>query len=76
MSLMQAFDKWVAVAGKARASKILDQIHRSRVIPIIDRWTLVLVGLSTLRDCVTSRVWETSFIAVNLHPHFHISFDD
>lgn len=45
-------------------------------MPIIDRWTLVLVGLSMLRDCSASNVWETSFIAVNLHPNHHISFDD
>ena len=45
-------------------------------MPVIDRWTLVLVGLGMLRDCSASRVWETSFIAVNLHPHHRIPFDD
>ena len=29
-----------------------------------------------LRDCDSSNVWETSFIAVNLHPHHRISFED
>ena len=45
-------------------------------MPIIDKWTLCLVALSMLRDCDASNVWETSFIAVNFHPHHRISFED
>ena len=37
---------------------------------------LVLVGLQMLRDCSESRVWENSFVAVNLHPHHRISLED
>ena len=29
-----------------------------------------------LRDCDASRAWELSFIAVNMHPHHRISFED
>ena len=45
-------------------------------MPVIDQWTLVLVGLAMLRDCDKSKVWEASFLAVNMHPLFRISFDD
>ena len=72
----QAFDRFVAKAGKKRASIILDQIRRSHVTPIIDQWTLVLVGLGMLRDCAASQVWTNSFLAVNMHPHYRISCDD
>ena len=72
----QAFDKFVAKSGKRRAAITLDQIRRSHIQPVIDGWMLVLVGLQMLRDCTASRVWENSFVAVNLHPHHRISLDD
>ena len=79
----QAFDRFTAVscrfvarAGKRRASIALDQLRRSHVTPIISQWDLVLVGLSMLRDCEQSKVWENSFLAVNMHPHHRISLED
>ena len=72
----QAFDQWVAKAGKKKARDMIDMLRRSNISPIIDQWTLVNVGLSMLRDCDSSNVWEASFIAVNMHPHHRISFDD
>ena len=72
----QAFDKFVARAGKRRASITLDQIRRSRINPVIDQWMLVLVVLAMLRDCRDSNVWENSFVAVNMHPDHRVSFDD
>ena len=72
----QAFDRFVARAGKRRAAITLDQIRRSHINPVIDGWMLVLVGLQMLRDCSESRVWENSFVAVNLHPHHRISLED
>ena len=72
----QAFDKFVAKAGKKRARNAIDLLRRSNVSPIIDQWDLVNVGLSMLRDCDNSNVWEASFIAVNMHPHHRVSFDD
>lgn len=72
----QAFDRFVARAGKRRAAIALDQVRRSHITPIIDQWMLVLVVLAMLRDCRETRVWENSFVAVNLHPHHRISFDD
>lgn len=72
----QAFDKFVARAGKKRAAEAIDMLRRSHIDPVIDRWTLVMVGLAMLRDCDASNVWESSFIAVNMHPHHRISFED
>lgn len=72
----QAFDKFVARAGKRRAEICLDNLRRSHITPIIDGWMLILVGLSILRDCKESQVWENSFIAVNMHPHYRISLED
>jgi hypothetical protein len=72
----QAFDRFVARAGKRRAAITLDQIRRSHVTPVIDGWMLCLVGLQMLRDCAASRVWENSFVAVNLHPHHRVSLDE
>ena len=70
----QAFDKFVARAGKKLAAQCLDQIRRAHITPIIDQWMLVLVGLAVLRNCAKSRVWENSFVAVNMHPHHRVSF--
>lgn len=70
----QAFDRFVARAGKRRAAICLDQFRRSHISPIIDQWTLVLVGLAMLRDCSQSNVWENSFVAVNMHPHYRVPF--
>ena len=75
-AINQAFDRFVARAGKRRAAITLDQIRRSHINPVIDGWMLVLVGLQMLRDCSASRVWENSFVAVNLHPHHRISLED
>ena len=75
-TVCQAFDRWVAKAGKKRAQRTLDMLRRSHVDPIINQWTLVMVGLSMLRDCDSSRVWETSFIAVNMHPNHRLSWED
>ena len=72
----QAFDKFVALAGKKRARNVIDLLRRSNISPIIDQWALVNVGLAMLRDCDSSNVWEASFIAVNMHPHHRVSFDD
>jgi hypothetical protein len=72
----QPFDRFVAKAGKRRASIALDQLRRSHVTPIIDQWLLVLVGLGMLRDCASSQVWQNSFLAVNMHPWYRISLDD
>ena len=72
----QAFDRFVAKAGKRRAAITLDHLRRSHIQPVIDGWMLVLVGLQMLRDCAASRVWENSFVAVNLHPHHRIGLDD
>ena len=72
----QAFDRFVARAGKKRAAKALDDLRRSHVSPIIDQWTLVMIALSMLRDCDTSCVWESSFIAVNMHPLHRLPFEE
>ena len=72
----QAFDRFVARAGKKRAATCLDELRRSHIAPVIDKWALVLVGLSMLRDCDSSNVWEASFVAVNMHPLCRISFED
>ena len=75
-NMLQAFDKFVAQFGKKLAARCLDDIRRSHIMPIIDKWVLILVGLAMLRDCTESRAWEMSFIAVNMHPHHRIPFDD
>ena len=62
----QAFDKFVALAGKKRARNAIDLLRRSNISPIIDQWDLVNVGLAMFRDCDNSNVWEASFIAVNM----------
>lgn len=72
----QAFDKWVAKAGKKRANVTLNHIRRSHITPVIDSWMLVLVGLAMLRDCTASNVWENSFVAVNMHPWYRIGVED
>ena len=66
----------MARAGKQRAKATLDLLRRTHVYPVIDRWSLVLVALSMLRDCDASRVWEASFIAVNMHPLHRLGVDD
>ena len=72
----QAFDKWVAKAGKKRGAELIDMLRRSHIDPIINKWTLVMIGLAMLRDCDESDVWESSFIAVNMHPLHRLSFED
>ena len=72
----QAFDKWVAKAGKKRARNAIDMLRRANIDPMIDQWTLVMVGLAMLRDCDQSNVWECSFIAVNMHPLHRIPLED
>ena len=72
----QAFDRFVAKAGKKQAAVILDELRRSHVTPIITQWTLVMVGLTMLRDCDASNVWESSFMAVNMHPLHRIGVED
>ena len=66
----------MAKAGKRRVSIVLDQLRRSHVTPIINQWHLVLVGLSMLRDCKESNVWQNSFLAVNMHPWHRICIED
>ena len=72
----QAFDKWVVKAGKKRGRDAIDMLCRANTDPIIDQWTLVMVGLAMLRDCDQSNVWECSFIAVNMHPLHRIPLED
>jgi hypothetical protein len=72
----QAFDRFVAKAGKKRANITLDHLRRSHIAPVIDAWMLVLVGLNMLRDCTNSNVWQNSFIAVNMHPWHRIGVED
>ena len=72
----QPFDKFVARAGKKRAARTLDQLRRSHVTPVIDQWFLVLVVLQMLRDAAASNVWENSFIACNLHPHYRVDVEE
>ena len=72
----QAFDRYVAKAGKKRAAETLDMLRRSHIDPVIDKWTLIMVGLAMLRDCDSSKVWESSFIAVNMHPLHRINYED
>ena len=72
----QAFDRFVAKAGKKRARRTLDLVRQSHVDPVINQWTLVMVGLSMLRDCDNSNVWQSSFIAVNIHPLYRIGVED
>ena len=64
----QAFDQLVARSGKKRAAQAIDNLRRSHVVPVIDQWALIVVGLAMLRDCDDSNVWEASFLAVNMHP--------
>ena len=75
-AINQAFDKFVARAGKKRAARVIAMMARSHVVPIIDQWHLVLVGLAMLRDCSNSNVWQNSFIAVNMHPEYRLDLDD
>ena len=72
----QPFDRFVARAGKRRAALTLDLMRRSHFTSIIDQWMLVLVALEMLRDCNKSRVWENSFVAVNMHPDYRVGFQD
>ena len=72
----QPFDRFVARAGKRRAALTLDLMRRSHFTSVIDQWMLVLVALEMLSDCKKSRVWENSFIAVNMHPGYRVSFQD
>lgn len=74
--MCQAFDRWVAKAGKKRGREAIDLLRRSNINPIVDQWALVIVGLAMLRDCDQSNVWECSFIAVNMHPLYRISLED
>ena len=48
----------------------------SHITPIIDQYFLVLVGLSMLRDCSSRPLWESSFIAVNMHPEHRMDIED
>ena len=72
----QAFDRFVAKAGKKRARRTLDLVRQSHVDPVINQWTLVMVGLAMLRDCDNSNVWQASFIAVNMHPNHRLGIED
>ena len=75
-AINQAFDKFVARAGKKRAARVIAMMVRSHIVPIIDQWYLILVGLAMLRDCASSNVWQNSFIAVNMHPDYRLDLDD
>ena len=74
--MSQAFDRFVARAGKKRAALLLDDLRRSHITPVIDKWYLCLVALDMLRDCTESKVWEASFLAVNMHPNARIGVEE
>ena len=74
--MFQAFDRFVARAGKKRAAAVLDDLRRSHITPVIDKWHLCLVALDMLRDCNDSNVWEVSFLAVNMHPNARIGVEE
>ena len=65
-----------ARSGKAQANKCLNMLRGSHITPIIDQYYLVLVGLSMLRDCSSRPLWESSFIAVNMHPEHRMGIED
>ena len=75
-AINQAFDKLVARSGKKRAARVISLMQRSHVVPIIDQWYLVLVGLAMLRDCAASDAWQNSFIAVNMHPDYRVDIEE
>ena len=54
----------------------MDLLRGSHIKPIVDQWDLVLVGLAMVRDSAESRVWESSFIAVNMHPENRLGIED
>ena len=55
---------------------MLDLLRGSHIVPVVDQYYLVLVGLGMLRDCSESRSWESSFIAVNMHPEYRVGIED
>ena len=65
-----------AKCGKQHANGCIELLRWSGAFTHIDQWVLVLVGLSMIRDCDSRDVWESSFIAVNMHPHHRVNLED
>ena len=65
-----------ARGGKETTSKTLELLRGSHVTPIIDQYDLVLVGLTMLHNCSVNPLWESSFVAVNMHPKHRMGIED
>lgn len=74
----QAYDKEAARSDKRQQRQSLAYI---RVLKgsnnFVDQWSLVHTGVAAIRYTKENGIiWINSFIAVNLHPKFRLSFED
>ncbi|KAL7528028.1 LOW QUALITY PROTEIN: hypothetical protein ACHAXR_004391, partial [Thalassiosira sp. AJA248-18] len=74
----QAYDKEAARSDKRQQRQSLSYI---RILKgsnnFVDQWSLVHTGVAAIRYTKENGIiWINSFIAVNLHPKFRLSFED
>ena len=70
----QAYDKFQATKDKAQKRHLLE-LARQKVHGRINPWQIIMI-ISTAIQNIPDKVWTYSFVAINLHPHHHMTFHD
>ena len=68
----KAYDKFQAKQDKAQTRHLLE-LTRQKVHVRINQCNSIMI-ISTAIQNIPAKVWTDSFVAVNLHPHHHLSF--
>ena len=69
----QAYDDQVAKADKRLIREAIDKTRR--VVNILNQWILIGITIEAISK-VDPKVWENSFVKVNLHPDHRVPFVD
>jgi len=79
-SICQAYDKYAAKSDKSVQRinlALLRKIFNEGTIDIIDQWKLLHCAIAAVQFTDKHpKIWINSFIAVNLHPEYRVSFED
>ena len=70
----QPYDQGQTKADKRAAGQLLELV-RERVTNHIDQWQLCTILCIAIKN-LPEKIWEQSFIKVNLHPHHRVSFKE
>ena len=71
-ALNQVYDKFQVKKDKTQTRQLLELAQR-KVHGRINQWQLIMI-ISTAIQNMPAKLWTDSFFAVNLHPHYRLSF--